>query len=426
MEYFNISDIFDGIFCSTDEKASKLEGSLYDVAIKKIEVNKSDVFMIGDSKESDYINSLRNGIMAYRYFPVLHKINTNLKRIFNKYNVKKFIFNRGFHSDEFSEYALYFYYFCMQLQYELDSNNLTRVAFLSRGGYLLKKCFDEYMLFNMKSNVETVYIKNSRKVNELAKNNEKDRNLLKKYLEQEGFKTSIAMVDEGWNASSQINIAEMFGIYTIGFYLGTLSYKKTDFLCQRKGILFDIDENDTKSRFYGVFRSNCTFYEQICTSPEGSVIKYLLKDNEVVALQKSVDVECKLYKKYVYKIQNKIIDDLISLCCWNVKINKYELVKYNLKTQLLSNYNRTQILNDFDKCYFDNLNDTNEKKFGNIKKLKINIFKLFFCPDEYLRYLCKIKNLFVKNKYTWLLYMILGKILYFYCRLIVSIKNKIR
>lgn len=37
------------------------------------------MIMIGDSKESDYENALKHGIDAIRYFPLFHKVKTNIR-----------------------------------------------------------------------------------------------------------------------------------------------------------------------------------------------------------------------------------------------------------------------------------------------------------------------------------------------------------
>lgn len=429
LEHFELIDIFDDIFCSVDMETTKLNGNIYEKIINRLGIDPSSILMIGDSKISDYVNARKYNLNSYRYFPLIHKINTNYKRLTNynfKSKVSSFVFNKNYKSDYFGEYCLNFWYFIENLVLELKKNNIKKVFFLSRGGYLLKILFDEYCKFFPNLNeFETIYLKNSRKVNKLALTNKEDKELLIDFFNQNGYEQKCAFVDEGWNASSQIDFGNIFKQNTIGYYLGMLSKKNTNYKCLRKGILFDIDSNNNKSFLYGIFRTNCTFYEQICTEPKGSVIKYVRDKNLVTYIEKENELEMNIYNKYTKKIQQKIIENFKGICCFNIKLSKFQLAKYVLKDQIISSKERIKILKDYDGSYYDNLESTSNKFFADVKHIKINLFKLLFFPEEYMRYICKLKILFLKNRITLVIYKCISYLLYFYCLINIYIKKMI-
>ena len=429
LEHFELLDIFDDIFCSVDMEATKLNGNIYEKIINKLEIDPSSVLMIGDSKISDCINAKKYKLNCYRYFPFIHKIKTNYKRLTN-YNLKSkipsFIFKQNYKNEYFGEYCLNFWYFMEKLALELKKNNIKKVFFLSRGGYLLKILFDEYCKFFPEYNeIETIYLKNSRKVNKLALANEEDKKLLIDFFIQNGYKENCAFVDEGWNASSQIDFSNIFKQNTTGYYLGMLSKKEADYECFRKGILFDIDSNNNKSFLYGIFRTNCTFYEQICTEPKGSVVKYIRHKDFVTYLEKENELEMNIYNKYTKKIQQKIIENFKGICCFNIKLSKFQLAKYVLKDQIIASKEKIKILKDYDKSYYDNLESTSNKFFADVKHIKVNFLKLLFFPEDYMRYICKLKILFAKNSITLVIYKYISYLIYFYCLINMYIKKMI-
>lgn len=420
LKNYHLEDLFDHIFCSSDYGASKASGKLYKMLLEKLGINASNVTMIGDSKESDYINAKKCGLNTIHYMPYLHKIRTNIQRKMDtSVDINKIIFNHAFKDTEFGEYSLVLYYFCQNLYQELKKDDVDKIHFLSRGGYLLKKSFDVYQTLEIDQKIPTNYFHNSRKVNYLAKDNKEDFELLKKYFQQEGISNEFCFVDEGWYTHGQIIISEIFGggLTTKGYYLGIIGRPEAPKNCLRKGILFDNgDENIKKSRYYGVFRTNCTFYEQILTAPEGSLKKYIEEPNGQIKFDLVWEqIEKDLYLNNTVKIQENLIRLLKCLASWNQSINDYELAKYILKTLLIANKKRVRILNVYDQSYYDNMNATTNKEFGDVKKLHINFLDLIIHPNNYLRYLCKVKNLTQSHKVVRYIYSFLGYIIYWYC-----------
>lgn len=339
LKNYNLEGLFERIFCSSDYGASKANGNLYNVVLKELDIDAKDTVMIGDNKNSDYINAKNCGLYAIHYMPYLHKIHTNIYKKKNKsLDINKTIFKHAFKDTEFGEYSLVLYYFCNNLYKELRRDKVNTIHFLSRGGYLLKKSFDKYQGLCIDNMISTNYIHNSRKVNYLAKENEEDFELLKRYFNQEGVSDKFCFVDEGWYTHGQIIISELFRdtLKTRGYYLGIMGRPKAPENCYRKGILFDAGDNPAeKSKYYGVFRTNCTFYEQILTAPEGSLKKYIVEPDGKIGFSLVWEqIEKDLYLNNTRKIQENLIRLLCCLISWNQYLDDYELAKYVLKTLL--------------------------------------------------------------------------------------------
>ena len=317
---YGFENFFDDIFCSPDYKKTKYSGDFYDEVIKRLTTESSCMCMIGDSENSDVANAEKRGISAYHYFPILHKIRTNIrKRMAYSYetyvfkNIFKTAFNEG--GETFGDYALNLFYFTRKLDENVKENKIVNVGFLARGGYFLKECLERYEEILIPITVNTYYVKNSRKVNQMAEKSKNDEFLLKKYLNQFADENYLCLVDEGWYCSSQIFMQKKLGFDIDGYYIGVMGRKSEDEDCRRKGILFDIDGN-AQSPLFGVFRTNCTFYEQILSAPHGSTIAYKEVNGKIYAVEKWQEKEKENYEERINKIQNVILDYLTGIASW--------------------------------------------------------------------------------------------------------------
>ena len=424
--YF-LENFFDGIFCSSDYRKTKNNCKLYDIVLSSIGCNANQVIMIGDSKISDYQNAVSIGIEGCRYIPFLHKLYTNIsKRIggFIQCRISNFVFANSFKNTIFGEYAFNLYYFTSHLYSEMQKDDIRLIGFLSRGGYFLKQCFDGYQKLQAKEIVRTCYIKNSRKVNRWATESEEGKKLLELYLKEFSVDQRLCLVDEGWYCSSQIIMEKFLGYSTLGYYIGIMGRTLDDEKIKRKGILFDIDEKGVKSPLYGIFRTNCTFYEQLLSAPHGSVVRYCEKDGVVKVQELWKDIEKENYYKNVERMQKIILDYMIGLTTWQSKITLYKLSKYVLKSQLFGSKTRLKILKEMNDSWYDNANDTNEKGFLNIKNVEISVKGLLVWPEDYLRYFCKLKELKQSHFCLKIIYPILGPCIYLYCRLSTFLKYR--
>lgn len=293
---------------------------------------------------------------------------------------------------------------------------------MARGGYFLKKCFDRYEEVTDIKPIKSQYIMNSRKVNVLASRNEYDRKLLKKYLEQFVENNYICVVDEGWYCSSQIMVQKTYGYNIEGYYLGIMGRKENDSF-RGKGILFDIDESGKTTPLYGVFRTNCTFYEQLLSAPHGSTVLY--KDTElgVIPITEWNTIEKSIYENKIVIMQDIILDYFTGISLWEGELTKYELSKYVLHSLLFAKISRIKLENQILEGWYDNLQDTSVKKFMEIKNVKVGL-DIIYKPENYLRYFCKLKNLKTRYPIFRVVYPMLGIGIYTYCKLSILLKYR--
>ncbi len=64
IEKFGLEEFFDEIVYSYKEESLKSEGELYDIALKKLDLKKDEVIMLGDSIESDIESADKFGIRS--------------------------------------------------------------------------------------------------------------------------------------------------------------------------------------------------------------------------------------------------------------------------------------------------------------------------------------------------------------------------
>lgn len=428
LSFFNLRSLFDEIVCSSDLQLTKSSGELYEYVITQFGSPKN-MIMIGDSKESDYINALKHGIDSIRYFPFFHKVKTNI-RLRNGYSFDKHaaksIYKKCYSDTLFAEYGINLSFFSRNLYKEAKLDNAKSLAFLSRGGYLLKICFEQYQNLAVPedSKINAIYIKNSRRVNRDAEKYPECADLLRRYFEQNGVSNPAYVVDEGWYCTSQIAFHKLFGWDVYGYYVGVMENKPIEGICKRRGILFEKNENGKPSSLYGVFRTNCTFYEELLGAPHGSAKKYVDQNGRVEVEEKWEDIEREFYYKRIKELQKKAMDVNGSLICWNIDLSKYELSKYVIHTLLYSSQERIAILKEFNDSWFDNVNDTQEKSFGDIYKLRINVLDLIVHPENYLRYFCKVKELQLNHKSFRVFYPIVGRLIDWYCSLFIMMRYR--
>lgn len=186
LEYHGISDLFDGLFVSSDEGHCKENGSLYKHVLETLKVEASDVIMIGDNKKSDSINAQAHGINPIHLKHVTHKLRNKQ----NLFGSNKNDFTRACRNIErkcsksdypFSEYILHFYFFTERLYQNARKNKVRDLFFLAREGHYLKRLFDTYQDLNLvpkEERINTHYLKASR---------QSATQLALKPLEEEGF-----------------------------------------------------------------------------------------------------------------------------------------------------------------------------------------------------------------------------------------------
>jgi len=153
-----------------------------------------------------------------------------------------------------------------------------------------------------------------------------DKELVKKYLEQEGLNNfdTINVIDIGWGGSIQASIQKIMNKKVIGYYLGTINRGSYDFNLNSFGYLFDQD-NDIYDK--SIIFSKIMMYELIFSAPHGSVRKYEEKDGKIVPVLKKQDD----YSEIVDKFQNaslKVIKEIMKYYEYYDNLNKKFAVKF--------------------------------------------------------------------------------------------------
>lgn len=138
-----VKDLFDGIFVSEKWNKSKRQGTLYTEVLQQTYSRPEDCVMIGDQKADDKLHAEEKGIEGFRYFPVFHKIKTNLHRKLRKDFSKEIVPKMGKRlrkNSMFVEYAIPLYLYERRLLAKVKEEQVKRLAFFSRGGTFYRSC----------------------------------------------------------------------------------------------------------------------------------------------------------------------------------------------------------------------------------------------------------------------------------------------
>lgn len=413
-------DIIDGIFVSETCGKTKAKGDIFKYVTEVLGVEARQCMMIGDSRQSDVEMAERNSIKGIWYFPLMHKVWTNISRRLNLNYGKRIqdsLSSYLYRTSLFDEYAIVLYHFAHQLVATATKDGTHKLAFISRGGYFLKQVVDVYLRHNPGKEIETTYCYASRKT--CLTNDTEQQECLMDYLS--GFKDgdTLVMVDEGWYCHSQQRISERYKLHTIGYYLGVRGKDAEVEGCVRKGILFDKYGNEGKpTRYYGIFNTNCSMYEQMLTSNEGSVTGYQ-RDTEgrIIPLLHVNYKEHALYSEVIGRWQTRMKLVVKGLCAWKLgeDVDEKKLAKMVLRTSLFASRERCKFLNKLDRDMIDNFNQTKQIA-KTAKDAHVRILELIKHPDMYLGMVCKVQRMIYRNKPYNLAYKTVAVCYYFYVR----------
>lgn len=171
---------YEKMFISCDYKCSKRDGTLYQKVIEYANVPKEKIIHIGDNPVSDIESPGKYGMSAY-YYP-------NVNKTWNKYRTKEIpglvgsayrgIVNAYLHNG-YRRYDVYYEYgfvygglfalgYAEYISDYVKKNQIERVLFVARDGYVLKKVYDslfpdartDYILSSRISNLKLSAYKN--------------------------------------------------------------------------------------------------------------------------------------------------------------------------------------------------------------------------------------------------------------------------
>ena len=139
---------YEKLYLSSSILKTKNSGSIYEYICKDLKIKKNEIVHIGDSKKSDFISARKNGIKAILWINednINNKLNNNLsENILNCYLNNKEILNENslFYKIGYNLFGPLLLCFSKWLYNELEENDIPKVYFLARDGYIMKKAFD--------------------------------------------------------------------------------------------------------------------------------------------------------------------------------------------------------------------------------------------------------------------------------------------
>lgn len=156
------------IFLSNENHITKSEGALFKFFLEKEGIEAKNVLHIGDNKHADIKMGKKMGLNVIHYkesrknIPYLDvKIKKNriayCMNRFIQYNINKK--ENDYYKIGYSIFGPLLYGYSKWLIDSIKSSNIKKILFLSRDGYVLKKCFE---LFNV-TDINTEYVYVSRK-----------------------------------------------------------------------------------------------------------------------------------------------------------------------------------------------------------------------------------------------------------------------
>lgn len=138
------------LYLSSSIKKTKCSGKLFSVVINDLMIKKEEMIHIGDSMESDYRVPIKMGIKAIHIPTVVKKSSFSLhgngieKNVLNSFvnNSIPITVENEFYRFGYEKFGMFLWGYSKWLYQSLRKNNIDRVYFFSRDGYILKKAFD--------------------------------------------------------------------------------------------------------------------------------------------------------------------------------------------------------------------------------------------------------------------------------------------
>lgn len=246
---FDVIEVFNEMYVSSDVGYRKSSGKMYDWLLKKMNLNAQDILMIGDNNISDCKRPEEKGISAYR-IKIDHSkfdktINHKLMEIFEK----------QYKENPLSNYAFSLYLFMVELIHYVKNNNVKTLYFCSREGEFFKEIFD--LLINQNGlDIKTQYLLVSRKSTFLPS--------LNKNIESEEFLTLK-------KSSDSLSLSD---------FIATLGLKNEDYSLNKQVDMEKVISNFWKSKEFKSLKGDSMFssrYEKAVNTEKKEFKKYLEK-----------------------------------------------------------------------------------------------------------------------------------------------------
>ena len=155
------------IYLSSDKHLTKRSGLLFSLYLKENNLKGQDCIHIGDSWQSDYKKAKSQSISAIH---IPKNVNCSTKSKLNKQYLDNFIYlnelNNGMHDPYYDfgykKFGPFLWGYVKWLHWNFKKENIKKVFFFSRDGYIMKKAYD-LLYKNDPENIKDSYLEVSRR-----------------------------------------------------------------------------------------------------------------------------------------------------------------------------------------------------------------------------------------------------------------------
>ena len=171
IKFHGIENLYDCVYVSSSQNTSKeSKGTLYKTILEKENISPTEVFMIGDNHQSDYVYAKLHGIEAYHIKNATEKIKHKFHLLgSDKKDYKKALkkVKKDLRSIDhpYAEYLIILHVFVERLYAKAKQDGIKNLFFLAREGLFLKRLFDKYQEIyvpGFDNQIKTHYLKMSR------------------------------------------------------------------------------------------------------------------------------------------------------------------------------------------------------------------------------------------------------------------------
>lgn len=277
---------FENVYVSQEFNTTKRTGNLFDLFLKENKFQANQVIHIGDNLTADVYGAEKAGIQSV-HIPNkntrLHYYSAKRHKSTAKNVLYKYINNRldTLDTAERVGYEILgpiLYYFTTWIHRKAQENNIKKLFFLSRDGYLIMKAYEE--LYS-EENAECRYLLvSSNSVKNAYENLNSQKELLTQYLRENNMYGTCAVIDIGWSGRLHKMLADTVNGFVdlYGFYFGTFKLFHKNVADGVSGGFLRI----SKWKRAQVFM-NAGFIEILFSDTlNGTTERYELEDNKII------------------------------------------------------------------------------------------------------------------------------------------------
>lgn len=162
---------YDKLYVSSTYKKTKISGELFNLVLKDRNIGAKQLIHIGDSLNADIRGAKKNNINSYKIPTYINRTRRNYCKFIDKSNyefkyLNSFINNSidsnwdEYYKFGYEAFGMALWGFSRWLQNQIKKENINKVYFFSRDGYIMKKAFDK---LNEDESIKSYYLEVSRR-----------------------------------------------------------------------------------------------------------------------------------------------------------------------------------------------------------------------------------------------------------------------